>query len=216
MRKFTSFLLSFVMIFTLIGCARESHEEEIKNAVGDYFTLIKSGDYTKSMEMTTKDKGNFNDTFGFSDLDASLLSKFINDSMGEIFNEEAKSFISYVMSKSIGDYSIDEVKEKDGEAIVSLSGKCLNFEKFDPSSLELDVQNLSTEYLNEHIDELNKIYEKQGQDAMTQKIFDDISPEVFDRMKKVVDDTEKVEFEMEIILKNIDGQWLISSIEEIQ
>lgn len=216
MRKFTSFLLSFVMIFTLIGCARESHEEEIKNAVGDYFTLIKSGDYTKSMEMTTKDKGNFNDTFGFSDLDASLLSKFINDSMGEIFNEEAKSFISYVMSKSIGDYSIDEVKEKDGEAIVSLSGKCLNFEKFDPSSLELDVQNLSTEYLNEHIDELNKIYEKQGQDAMTQKIFYDISPEVFDRMKKVVDDTEKVEFEMEIILKNIDGQWLISSIEEIQ
>ena len=216
MRKFTSFLLSFVMIFTLIGCARESHEEEIKNAVGDYFTLIKSGDYTKSLEMTTKDKGNFNDTFGFSDLDASLLSKFINDSMGEIFNEEAKSFISYVMSKSIGDYSIDEVKEKDGEAIVSLSGKCLNFEKFDPSSLELDVQNLSTEYLNEHIDELNKIYEKQGQDAMTQKIFYDISPEVFDRMKKVVDDTEKVEFEMEIILKNIDGQWLISSIEEIQ
>ena len=216
MRKFTSFLLSFVMIFTLIGCARESHEEEIKNAVGDYFTLIKSGDYTKSMEMTTKDKGNFNDTFGFSDLDASLLSKFINDSMGEIFNEEAKSFISYVMSKSIGDYSIDEVKEKDGEAIVSLSGKCLNFEKFDPSSLELDVQNLSTEYLNEHIDELNKIYEKQGQDAMTQKIFYDISPEVFDRMKKVVHDTEKVEFEMEIILKNIDGQWLISSIEEIQ
>lgn len=216
MRKFTSFLLSFVMIFTLIGCARESHEEEIKNAVGDYFTLIKSGDYTKSMEMTTKDKGNFNDSFGFSDLDASLLSKFINDSMGEIFNEEAKSFISYVMSKSIGDYSIDEVKEKDGEAIVSLSGKCLNFEKFDPSSLELDVQNLSTEYLNEHIDELNKIYEKQGQDAMTQKIFDDISPEVFDRMKKVVDDTEKVEFKMEIILKNIDGQWLISSIEEIQ
>ncbi|MFU7515708.1 hypothetical protein [Clostridium sp. HCS.1] len=216
MRKFTSFLLSFVMIFTLIGCARESHEEEIKNAVGDYFTLIKSGDYTKSMEMTTKDKGNFNDSFGFSDLDASLLNKFINDSMGEIFNEEAKSFISYVMSKSIGDYSIDEVKEKDGEAIVSLSGKCLNFEKFDPSSLELDVQNLSTEYLNEHIDELNKIYEKQGQDAMTQKIFDDISPEVFDRMKKVVDNTEKVEFKMEIILKNIDGQWLISSIEEIQ
>jgi len=204
------------MIFTLIGCARESHEEEIKNAVGDYFTLIKSGDYTKSMEMTTKDKGNFNDSFGFSDLDASLLNKFINDSMGEIFNEEAKSFISYVMSKSIGDYSIDEVKEKDGEAIVSLSGKCLNFEKFDPSSLELDVQNLSTEYLNEHIDELNKIYEKQGQDAMTQKIFDDISPEVFDRMKKVVDNTEKVEFKMEIILKNIDGQWLISSIEEIQ
>lgn len=216
MRKFTSFLLSFVMIFTLIGCARESHEEEIKNAVGDYFTLIKSGDYTKSMEMTTKDKGNFNDSFGFSDLDASLLNKFINDSMGEIFNEEAKSFISYVISKSIGDYSIDEVKEKDGEAIVSLSGKCLNFEKFDPSSLELDVQNLSTEYLNEHIDELNKIYEKQGQDAMTQKIFDDISPEVFDRMKKVVDNTEKVEFKMEIILKNIDGQWLISSIEEIQ
>lgn len=216
MRKFTSFLLSFVMIFTLIGCARESHEEEIKNAVGDYFTLIKSGDYTKSMEMTTNDKGNFNDSFGFSDLDASLLNKFINDSMGEVFNEEAKSFISYVMSKSIGDYSIDEVKEKDGEAIVSLSGKCLDFEKFAPSSLELDVQNLSTEYLNEHIDELNKIYEKQGQDAMTQKIFDDISPEVFDRMKKVVDNTEKVEFKMEIILKNIDGQWLISSIEEIQ
>lgn len=216
MRKFTSFFLSFVMIFTLFGCARESHEEEIKNSVGDYFTLIKSGDYNKSIEMTTKDKGNFNDSFGFSDLNASLLDKFINDSMGEVFNEEAKSFISYVMSKSIGDYSIDEVKEKDGEAIVSLSGKCLDFEKFDSSNLELDIQNLSTEYLNEHIDELNKIYEKQGQDAVTQNIFDDITPEVFDKMKKVIDDTEKVEFKMEIILKNIDGQWLISDIQQVQ
>ena len=216
MKKFLSLVLSFMMIFTLIGCSSQSHEEEIKNSVDTYFSAIKSGDYNKAMEMTTKDKGDFNDNFGLSKLDSSLASRFINESMGNVFNEEAKKFISYMMSKAIGDYSIDKVKENKDEAIVSLSGQCTNFEKFDPSSFEIDIQELSTKYLNEHGDELNKIYTEQGQNAMTQKIFDDITPEVFDRMKKVVDNTERMEFKMEITVKNIDGQWLISNIQQVQ
>ncbi len=216
MKKITSLLLSFMMIFSLIGCSSQSHEEEIKDSVDTYFAAIKSGDYNKAMEITTKDRGDFNDSFGLSELDSSLVSGFINDNMGEAFNEEAKKFISYIISKAIGDYSIDKVKEKDDEAIVSVSGKCINFEKFDPSTLELDIEELSTKYLNEHGDELNKIYTEQGQDAMTQKIFDDITPEVFDRIKKVVDDTERIEFKMEITVKNLDGQWLISDIQQVQ
>ena len=216
MKKLTSFVLSFMMLFFIVGCSSQSHEEEIKNSVDTYFSAIKSGDYNKAMEMTTKDKGDFSDGFGLSELDSSLASGFINENMGNIFNEEAKKFISYMMSKAIGDYAIDKVTENKDEAIVSLSGKCINFEKFDPSSFELDIQELSTKYLNEHGDELNKIYTEQGQDAMTQKIFDDITPEVFDRMKKVVDDTERMEFKMEITVKNIDGQWLISNIQQVQ
>ncbi|MCF0146809.1 MAG: hypothetical protein HUJ77_00270 [Clostridium sp.] len=216
MRRFASSLLSFVMIFTLFGCVRESHEEEIKNAVGDYFSLIKSGDYNKSMEMTNKDKGDFKDSFGFSNLDDKLLNNLINTNMGDVFNEEAESFISFVMSKSIGDYSIDKVKEKNGTAIVSLSGKCFDFTKFDPSSFDFNIEELSTKYLNEHKDELKKIYTNEGQASMNQKIIDNISPEIFDELKKDIDDIEEVEFKMEILLKNIDGQWLISNIHQVQ
>lgn len=217
MKKFISLILSFIMSLTLIGCGSESHEEEIKNTIDTYFASIKSGDYNKSMEITTKNNGGYTDNFGLSELEDSLVNEF-NDinNMGEVFNEEAKKFTSYVMSKAIGDFSIDEVKEKNDQATVLVSGKCLNFEKFAPSKLELDVEGLSKKYLNEHLDELNKIYAERGQDAMNQKIFDDITPEIFDRMKKVVDNAEQMEFKMEIIVKNLDGQWLISDIQQVQ
>lgn len=212
MKKICAFCLSLLLSFSIAGCS-ESHEEEINSSVTSYFTAIQSGSYEDALKSTVgEDK--LKDNFGLVDVKNSV-EDLKDDSMGEVYNQEAVEFSNYMLSKSISEYTIGSITEDSSEAIVNISGKCLDFENFDPSVSEEDLDSLFNTYFEEHEDAIKTLMSEEGEDAANQKIIDDCAPLLFDKMKATLDSTASRDFKMKMLLEEIDGQWKISQIDEV-
>lgn len=213
MKKLLSFLTCLTLVLALAGCAGESHEKEIKAVIDSYFSAIQTGDYDTALQAVTGDT--FQDNFGLSEVQGQA-DELLDDSLGEVYNNEAREFIDYVLSKSVTEYTIGDIKEDSDQATAEVTGKCLDFETMDVSVGEVDTDTLTENYLTEHMDELSQIYSEQGEEAVNQKIMDDCAPLIFDQMKTAVDSIETREFDLQITLTQQDGKWLISQIDELQ
>lgn len=213
MKKFLSFLTCLALVLSLSGCSGESHEEEIKTAIDSYFSAIQAGDYDAALQAAAGDS--FQDNFGLSQVQEQS-GELLDDTLGEVYNSEAKAFVEYVLSKSISEYTIGDIQEDGDQATAEVTGKCLDFETMDVSIGEVDTDTLTENYLTEHMDELSQIYSEQGEEAVNQKIMDDCAPLIFDQMKTAVDSIETRDFDMQITLTQTDGKWLISQIDELQ
>lgn len=213
MKKFFTCYLILFLCFSLTGCS-ESHEDEIKSTVVSYFTAIQAGSYEEALKSTIGEH-KLKDNFGLSEIENSI-EDLKDDSMGDVYNQEAIKFKNYMLSKSILDYTLGSIKEDSTEAIVNISGNCVDFAKFDPTIKESDLNSLIDTYILEHEDEIKKLMSEQGEDIANQKILDDCAPLLFDQMKKNLDIAASRGFKMQIVLNEMDGQWKISQIDEIQ
>ena len=71
---------------------------------------------------------------------------------------------------------------------------------------------ISSEVKYEHMEELQKIYMEQGEDAMTEAIMSGLVPMLYDTMEQTAKDTPRIDFNASITVVEQDGQWLISAI----
>ena len=215
MKKIIIFVVGFMMCIAMSGCQGESHEKEIRASVDGYMSAIKEGNYTKALESTVGiDK--LQDNFGFKDL-KKLPEKFFDEiETTEDMNKELEEFINYMIQNSIKEYTIDKVIEKENEAIVEISGKCINFEQMDTQSNKIDIMKISQDYAYKNRNELTKIYTEKGEEAVKQKVMEDITPIIFDSMKKTIDEIPLREFKMQMTLTSKENQWLISGLDELE
>lgn len=146
-----------------------------------------------------------------------LPEKFFDDiETTDVMNKELEEFINYLIQNSIKEYTIDKVIEKENEATVEISGKCINFEQMDTQSNKIDIMKISQDYAYKNRKELTKIYTEKGEEAVKQKVMEDITPIVFDSMKKTIDETPSREFKMQMTLTSKENQWLISGLDELE
>ncbi len=212
MKKLYILYLCLFFTLSLAGCSR-SHEEEIRSSVSSYFSTIQSGKYEDALKYTVG-KNNLKDNFGFDDINNSVKDLKEN-SMGEVYDQEAVKFSNYILTKTISDYTIGSIEENSNEAIVNISGKCLDFDTFETSIPEDELDTLFNTYFEKHEDELKKLLSEKGEDAVNQYIIDACVPLLFEEMKAAADSASYRNFKMQITLEENDGQWKISQIEEV-
>ena len=215
MKKLLSVFVGFMLCVTLVGCGGESHEAEIKASVDGYMSAVKEGNYTRALEFTVgADK--LKDNFGLSRIQEEYKNFFSEEEVSESANKAAQDFANYLMTKSITEYTIDKITENDNEATVELSGKCIDFEQMNVETGKVDTDQLVQEYLEKNLSEYSQLMTEKGEEAVMQKVMEDVTPVLFDAMKKAVDSTPSRDFKMQMTITNTDGKWLISTIDELQ
>ena len=210
MKKICVLLVSALLAVTLIGCSgKESHETEIKAAVDGFFQEMQAGDAAKAESYLTDD---CQDDFGINGITGALDAQLEGLDLGETFEAESQEFMKNIVSQAFESYTIDSVKENSSGGTVTVSGKCLDFDNLDFSESNADITALSEQYTNEHLEELQKIYMEQGEDAMTEAIMSGLVPMLYDTMEQTAKDTPRIDFNASITVVEQDGQWLISAI----
>lgn len=213
MKRLLIICVGFMLCVALVGCSGNSHESEIRNSVDNYMTSLKEGNYTKALESTIGEE--LKENFGFGQIKELSQSMFEKDEVSDSVLKEVEEFASYIFQKSIVEYKIDNISESKDTATVEISGKCIDFEKMNVETGKVDTDALAKQYLNDNMSELGKISIEQGEDAVYQKIMEDIAPAIFDVMKKAIDSTPSRAFKMQMTVIHKDGKWLISSIDEL-
>lgn len=209
MKKIVNLILVSILLFTFTGCG-ENHEEEIKSNVNEYFTILKSGDYTGTTKLCSED---YNDGFGVKEYYDSLNKEMSDPSMGEAFIKEGTEFTKKMMAKAFKSNTIDSVEEEGDTATVVVSGECIDLNVFDNIEQAVDFNALGEEYGNAHLAELQDIYINQGEEAMQESILKGVTPLIFDKFEEYIDKSNYVQYKMEVKIKKVNDQWLISSID---
>lgn len=211
MKKIINLVLVSILLFTFTGCGN-SHEEEIKSNVNEYFTVLKGGDYAGTSKVCSED---YNDGFGVKEFYDSLNTEFKNAQMGATFDKEASEFVKKIMTKIFKSNNVESVEEKGDTATVIISGECIDLDSIDNIDKEVDLDGIGEEYANEHLTELQNIYATQGEEAMNNTIMEALAPIMFDEFEAYVDKANYIQYKMEVTVKNVDDKWLISNIDSL-
>ena len=99
---------------------------------------------------------------------------------------------------------------EDDTAKVKVSGEYRDFSELDFSYS--DLEKMVTDYTVAYKDELTKLYISDGYDAMMQKIYTDIAPDIFESLKSQLNDADTKKLDATFELKKSGDDWLISSI----
>ena len=117
-----------------------------------------------------------------------------------------------LLSSMIASYEIGEITEpEEGKAEAKVD---VTF-GFDPDKMtNIDINSeaeaLAQDYMNENMAELQKIYMEGGQDALMNKVLDDLVGELLDKYVEEVKKTGQVDRASTLTLENKDGKWLIT------
>lgn len=215
MKRLGKVLVVAMLTVALVGCGgsndKKSSESEQEKVVTSFIDTLKKGDLA-SLEDLTSSK--YVDQLGVDTIQKSFSAYLDKETYGTTFVDEAQKFINNIFSKFMKDEKVTKSETKDSKTIVTVKGK-----RMDTSSLNLkmddEMKELMADYQKENMEELMKIYQESGQDAMQQKIFDDLSTKLFgvfnDRVNK---DAKYVDFTLKFTVVKEDGKYLISDIKE--
>lgn len=224
MRKKMLYILLCVMLLTLLpltGCGDSSQADntgEIKAAAEGFLNAMQEGDI-KTMKgycdpSLFEDNG---DLYAFASIDAvsgefaEALGMDSND-LSDTTKESLQGFVDTLMTNLVSSYELTEVSEKDGIGTVRA---VINY-GFDPDKmkdidLDEEIEDLSEDYMNEHQEELLALYNDGGQDAMVNKLLEDLMGQILERYTDEVLQTGEVSQDTVMNLENQEGKWVVIS-----
>lgn len=214
MKKIRNIICILLAVVVLAGCSGgdTSSTKEQEKVVDTFFTHIKEGNFGKIEEITTSD---YVDTYGFNEFEKQFDSMLDKEAYGATFVTEAQGFLDNLFSKMIKEYKIGKVEVKDGKTRIVVNGKMYDskgISEINGVAVNNEIKALATRYQEEHLEELTKIYQEQGQEEMQRKIFEDLSKQIFEVFNKKVEEVEYVNFTMEFDVVKEKGTYKISSI----
>lgn len=216
MKKLKKVLCMLLAVVVLAGCSGggNTSTKEQEKVVDSFFTYFKEGNFSKIEDITTS---NYVDTLGLSGFQKQFEEMLDKDTYGTVFVTEAQGFLDNLFGKMFKSYKIGKVEVKDDKTRIEVTGEMFSEEAmdaFDGTMLNSEITELATAYQQEHLEELTKIYQEQGMDAMQRKIFDDLSKSLFDVFNKKIDEMEYEDFKIQVVLVKEDGEYKISNILE--
>lgn len=216
MKKLRNVLCMLLAVVVLAGCSGggNTSTKEQEKVVDAFFTSIKEGNFGKIEDITTSD---YVDSYGFGDFQKQFDEMLDKDTYGTVFVTEAQGFLDNLFGKMIKDYKIGKVDVKDDKTTITVNGKMFDddaLDAFNSATINSEISALATAYQQEHLDELTKIYQEQGMDAMQQKVMDDLSKQIFDIYNKKVNEFKYTDFSMKFVVVKEKDEYKISSIRD--
>ena len=223
--KKTVTLLSIAVLLTMLlttGCA--IHGKKIREASEGFLNALVSGDPQSASEYASEpvmlDAGV--DFLSREKLEESLYKELGSDA-GEIkkedLSEEAQKafsdFIDVLVERSFLAYTISDISEKKGVGTVRAEIEV----GYDPRGERLfDADMTASEeietYQNENREELLRIYEEQGAEAMRRKIYSDVVEIMAASMKETVENAAPQKRQIVLTVEKQDEKWIVTGIED--
>ncbi|MDO5812859.1 MAG: hypothetical protein Q4Q31_07165 [Bacillota bacterium] len=206
MKKIMKILCVFALVF-LAGCSSTNSEDEQKQVVTDFFTYVSKCD-TKNLKKITSSS-----VFNSMELEKmeKELNQYTEEEFGKVFVEETDKFKKAIFKDLFTDIKITDVKEDGDKVKVTVTGKEKDYDfSFDQSELN----DLATQYVTEHQDELLKVYQEEGEAAFQIKIFDEIAPTIYKTMTDTYKKAPTKKLKSTVTLEKKDDKWIITGLDE--
>ena len=133
------------------------------------------------------------------------------DKLSEESKQTLRDFGQKILDSYIQSYEISDVAE-DGTVTAKVtygfSPDAMN--NIDASAVTKD---LITNYTSEHMTELAEIYQKEGQEALTLKIVDDLLPDMLDALATAIDESPDATGTITLTLEETDNGWTVKKAE---
>ena len=219
MRKIVCVLvaLSMLVLVPLTGCGKDN-TADIKAAVDGFMGAMQAGDISGMKEYCVpalfETGGTLADFNTLENIDEELANSVGMDpsQLSDKTKETVNNYVNELLSSMIASYEIGEITEpEEGKAEAKVD---VTF-GFDPDKMtNIDINSeaeaLAQDYMNENMAELQKIYMEGGQDALMNKVLDDLVGDLLDKYVEEVKKTGQVDRASTLTLENKDGKWLIT------
>jgi len=217
MKKFYLYTLTFFtgLCLTFTGCG--SDKKEILNTTETFLQAAMNCD----VETVTK---YCNETvlteLGLNSISPEFAENTIYENIQvdkTALSEESKAaigeFCTYYSNNIIQNFSVGEVTCEDG--IGTVNATVTTYSKDALSALSGDafqeeLSELMSSYQETHMDELISLNLNEGSEAMMNKLFDDLMPEIMDIMKKSYDSYTPEDVNITFTLEKQNDMWFIT------
>lgn len=207
MKKIIKLLMCLLMCIAVVGCSGSSNDKQ-EAVVNNFFTYLKDGDLEKVKTLWvdgSEDLGDIEDII-------EVYSIFDDvDLFGQTFVDEAKSFTNEVFKNYVVSYTIKEVKKDGDNYSVSVDGVMKDYESVDLESDEMTKY--MENYQNEHLDEIVKYVQENGEEEAVKKIYTDVAPELFGMMKDEIKNAKEMNVKIVFTLQADGDNWLLSKMD---
>lgn len=135
------------------------------------------------------------------------------DSLSEESQKAVSDFCTYYSSNLIQNFSIGEVSETEGIGLVNVTVTTYSEDAL--SSLSSDafktgLSELMNKYQEENMRELISVNLNLGEEAMMNKLFDDLMPEIMDMMKQSYDSYTPEDVRVVLTVEKTEDKWMIT------
>ena len=113
-----------------------------------------------------------------------------------------------IQNYTLGDAAVENETGTVNATVTTYSHDALSALSSD--SFKTELSTLMTNYQEEHMEELISINLNEGNDAMINKVFDDLMPEIMAAMKKSYDSYSPEELNLVLTLEKQNDTWLIT------
>ena len=223
MKKFRLYTLALLtgLCLTFTGCGSE--KKEVLNTTETFLQAAMDCDvetvtkYCNETVLTTLGLNSISPAFAETTIYETM--QVDKTALSEASQLAVSEFCTYYSSNIIQNFTVGEVTCEDGigtvnatvttyskDALLALSGD--DFQK--------ELSSLMTAYQEEHMDELISININDGNDAMMNKLFDDLMPEIMEIMKKSYDSYTPEDVNITFTLEKQNDIWMITNATLVQ
>ena len=211
MKRFLKVCICLLMVVGVVGCGGSDSTEKQEAVVKHFFEYFKEAAMDKLTTICTKDNQDLKDiTSMISGLDAYRDPK----KFGQVFVDETDSFMKEVFSTLFVSYEIKKAEKKDDNYTITVDATMKDYKGFNFSTSEMST--IAEKYQKEHLSELQELYKSKGQQAMIEKIYADIAPQLYASMKEQIKTIKESKEKMLFTVVADGDNWLISKIQVYQ
>ena len=207
MKKIMKVLCVFALVF-LAGCSSTNSQDEQKQVVTDFFTYVSKCDIKNLKKITSSSVLN--------DMELEKmekeLSQYTEEEYGKVFVDETNKFKKAIFKDLFTDIKIKDIKADGDKTTVKVTGKQKDYSQvsFDQSELNTTAQ----QYVEEHQDELAKVYKEEGLSAYQIKVYDGIAPILYQSMTDTYKSAPTEKLTATFTLEKKNDKWIITGIDE--
>ena len=224
MKKLLALLLAACMIVSLAACggaAADDGKEQASAVADSFLKSIQDGDFATAETYLSEDLQNELSWDTFLDnatqkMQTSLLSSIPGYTPSDEVKAAIEDWTKTILGVMVRSYEVGDVSESGGAytvkgkiSVVDVSGT--SNDEFYQLGQDLGKE-ASGDYMNEHLEELQKIYQEDGQNAVYDKIFADLLPTMLPKITEVFEKYDAADQDVELTVENKDGKYVITSI----
>ena len=207
MKKLMKLMCVFALVF-VAGCGASSSTDEQKEVVTNFFDYVKECDITKLKKVASED------VLSGMDLEKmeKELSQYTEEEYGKVFVDETNKFKKAIVKDLFTDIKIKDIKADGDKTTVKVTGKQKDYSQvsFDQSELNTTAQ----QYVEEHQDELAKVYQEEGLSAYQITVYDGIAPILYQSMTETYKNAPTEKLTATFTLEKKNDKWIITGIDE--
>lgn len=200
------------------GAAAEFTEESVRDTVERFLIAYRDTDAEEMSKLCTE---TVLKTAGMDDTKVQTLKRRIlaslgyEDSTSGSVNAAAESFAKLMTAEEVRGFDIQDVSMEDGKGYVIAkimhgpSGEIL-----DSLDLSGDFDEIQKTYMESHREELISLYTEKGEEAVEEKLREDVFPLILEKIGEKLKGMEPVVYTATIEMEVSDGEWKVTNIFE--